>query len=387
MTHRILKVSDAWSYTAEADNLMRVAAELTRRGHHVTLACKGGTPLAARAAAQGLAVRLVRGLRPGWNVAAGAMAPWSLARVIKDLSPDVLHPYRSSVHTLAIAARALAGSRAPVVRTRANVDHPRTGRLSRLIYDQLTARTVVTADAVRARLTSVGFRESRLVTIYGAVDTQRFDPDQVSGQAVRHELGLPDDAVVLTCLARLAPVKGHTWLLDAFRKLQALQSADGVWLVLVGQSWPGMWDRIRRYGEELGVMDRVIWTDRRDDIPEILAASDVGVVASVGSEALSRACLEYMAMGLPIVATAVGGIPELVPAGAGTLVPPEDPESMSKALAALVADASARRTLGQAGRQRVLESFTVGTQVAQLETVYAQVLRDGQPDTAAADLV
>lgn len=365
----VLKLSDAWSFTAEAANLLAVSAELVSRGHRVVIACKPGSPLSVRAHEAGLDVREVHGFRAGWNVFAHLAAYPRVARLIRDVRPHIVHAYRSPVHSLAVVARRMSKHPVPIVRTRANVVRPRSAGLNRKLYDEWTARTIVSGEVVRNLLLEAGLGSERIVIVPGAVDTKRFDPDRGARASVREELELSDVVPVVGCVARLAPVKGHRVL------LQALAQLPDVHLLLVGPPWPGMPEKVEGWGREAGVWDRVTWTGGRDDVERMISAFDVGVIASVGSEALSRAALEYMAMAVPVVATRVGGIPEIVPETAGRLVPPQDPQALAEGVRAVLdLPPSEREAMGAAGRAHVVAQHTVSRQVDRLLEIYADVL-------------
>lgn len=378
MGYTILKLSDAWTFTAEAQNLLSTSEELMRRGHRVVLACKPGSPLAQRAQEKNVVVREIKGFRPGWNILAAAMAWPTVAKVLKEENPDILHAYRSSVHVIGLVARWLVGCGVPLLRTRSNIDPPRRSWGNRLLYNRWTQRTIVPAQIVRNLMTEAGLEDGRVINISGAVDIDRFHPRLSNREKVRKELGIPEDALVVGCVARLAPIKGHKYLLEAASRLFKSYDRNGQlrpWFVLVGPAWPGMWEEVRKRAEELGIIDHLIWTGRYQDVSQVVGVFDIGVVASVGSEALSRATLEYMATEIPVVATKVGGIPEILPDGkAGVLVPPGDPESMAQALEDLLSDESRRKEMGRFGRKTVEELHTIQRQVDQLETIYSEAL-------------
>jgi glycosyltransferase involved in cell wall biosynthesis len=120
----------------------------------------------------------------------------------------------------------------------------------------------------------------------------------------------------------------------------------------------------------------VVFAGHRTDVPEILQALDIFVLPS-NWEGLPNAVLEAMAAGLPVVATRVGGVPEVVVEGqTGILVPPRDPNALADALLTLLRDPNLRRRMGQAGRQRVQEYFSVDQMVSKTETLYEQLLSE-----------
>ena len=366
----VLKITDAWEWIAEADNLLRMARELRARGHRVVIACAKGTGLATRGAEDGFDVRTVPGMDRRKNPLAFLRAAAASRRLVAELRPDLVHAYRSPPHLMALwAARGTPGTR--VVRTRATMVPPRPTGMNRRIHEA-TDRTIVSAEAVRRLCVEAGFAPERLAVIHGGLELERFDPAAHDRAAAKRALGLPEDALVVGHLARLAPVKGHVHLLQAAKAIAG--AAPRARFVLAGPALPGMEAAVRGWAAEHGVSDRVTVTGAVDDVPKTLAAFDVGVVASVGSEAFSRAALEYLAMALPVVATRVGSLPELVEEGrTGLLVPPGDAGALASAIGGLLADEPRRRSLGAAAR-RAAARFGASAQAERLERIYLDVL-------------
>lgn len=365
---RILKISDAWSWTAEADNLVRMTRELGKRGHAIAVACTPSTPLARKLVEAGLDARPLPGLRTKANPLSLWTSATTLGNLIGAFKPEVVHAYRSPPHVLsAWALRKRDGI--SLVRTRGNMDAPRGHFLNRRLYDQATHATIVTAEAVRVLLVGAGFDADRIHTVHGALELERFDPSAHDRGDARERLGVPRDAHVVGHLARLAPVKGHSFLLDAMPEV--LRRVPDAWLVLVGPAWPGMDEKVRVMAAKAGVAHRVRFAGKVDDAAAAIAAFDVGVVASIGSEAMSRAALEYLAMGVPVVATRVGSLPELVADGrTGLLVPPRDAGALGGAIAALLADPARRAAFGAAARADALDRFGAEAQASKLEGIY-----------------
>lgn len=366
----ILKISDAWDWIAEAENLLQVALELRKIGHRVVIACADGTGLAERARREDFDVRVVPGLHRRKNPLGFLQAAVHVRKLVAEIKPDVVHAYRSPPHLMALwALRGKAGI--PLVRTRATMVPPRPNAMNRRIQ-AATARTLVSAEAVRALCIEAGFPPASIVVVPGGLDLARFDPASRDRAAAKKALGLPADALVAGHLARLAPIKGHEHLLKAARDVIA--KVPSARFVLSGPALPGMEEKVRGWAKEQGIADRVLLTGRVDDVPATLAAFDVGVVASTGSEAFSRAALEYFAMGLPVVATRVGTLPELVEDGkTGRLVPPQDAAALASAIVELLQDETKRRAFGAAARERSAD-FGAAAQGARLDAVYRDIL-------------
>jgi glycosyltransferase involved in cell wall biosynthesis len=221
------------------------------------------------------------------------------------------------------------------------------GRLRRL----LNRATVPLATCVVAVSEHVAVRAAqefrippgRLVTIPNGVDLEHFTPVAEGG---RRES-------VVGCTARLHPKNDHDTLLQAFARL----ADSGAWprLLLVGGG-PER-DRLAGLASSLGIAARVVFTGEQPDVAGFLRRMQLYVQASV-AEGMPNSILEAMASGLPVVATAVGGTPDLVLDGrTGLLVPPRDPAALARAMGMLLGDAGMRARLGQAGRERVAAHF------------------------------
>jgi glycosyltransferase involved in cell wall biosynthesis len=162
---------------------------------------------------------------------------------------------------------------------------------------------------------------------------------------------------VVLNVARLSPVKGHEHLLKA---MEAVVGAvpDAV-LVLAGEPGSGQPEGLSRQAEELGIAGSVVFAGRREDVRELVAAADVCVTSSVGSEENSRAVSEYMAGGKPVVATTVGVIPELLSDGTtGRLVPPGEPGPLADAIVELLSDGAAAAAMGARAREFARERLS-----------------------------
>jgi glycosyltransferase involved in cell wall biosynthesis len=230
-----------------------------------------------------------------------------------------------------------------------------------LVPSQASKRIVMALEGIPARYIDV---------IYNGVDISRFCPDADRG-AVRQELNLPEDAVVVGTVGRLSADKGgQDHLIRAVAGVR--RAHPGVRLLIVGDGplRPGL---EALAATELGEAAR--FTGQRADVARLLGALDVFVLPSL-REALPIAVLEAMAMRLPAVATRVGGVPEVVEDGmTGFVVPPGDEVALRAALARLVDDPGLRDRLGAAGQARVHAHFTLQQMVRQVEHLYDALAR------------
>ncbi|MCS6923443.1 MAG: glycosyltransferase [Fimbriimonadales bacterium] len=190
----------------------------------------------------------------------------------------------------------------------------------------------------------------------------------------RHQEHIPSDATVVVCVASLRPAKNHPMLLKAFARIAHKRD---VYLLVAGGEHPASREHaqaVKRLASDLGITDRVRFLGTRTDVPAILNASDIFVLAS-HYEGNPLSVMEAMAAGLPPVCTAVGGVPELIQhERTGLLVPPEDEVALAEALDRLIADAPLRRQLGAAAREYACAHFDVKTMVRAYEQFYLERL-------------
>jgi glycosyltransferase involved in cell wall biosynthesis len=236
--------------------------------------------------------------------------------------------------------------------------------------DNATARMSAVLVAVSEN-TRIAYEEQgyphRIRVVYNGVGAATVD-----AKGLREELSIPADAPLVAEVGRLCDVKGQHELIAAVARL------PGARVVLVGADLEqgGAYERtLRDRADELGVADRVVFAGYRDDAARVVAAADVFALPS-WTEGLPLVVLEAMALGRPVVATTVGGTPELVSDGeTGLLVPPRDIEALTAALKRVLDDGALRRRLGEAGRRRVRERFSSEAMTRDMLAIYDEVSR------------
>lgn len=298
-----------------------------------------------------------------------------LARLIRSWRPDVVHTQLSYANIVGILAARLAGR--PVVASIQNVttDQTRLDTPKRLLQGlalRLAERTIVVAQtAVEESRRNFLLPPDRLVVLPNAIDLRRLEPPpRFDRTAKRQELGVAADTEVLCVIARLDPYKGHRYLLEAAAELAARRPAACSLLVGAGPEEPAL----RAQATRLGLEDRVRFLGVRPDVPELLAASDLFVLPSL-NEGLSLAMLEAMALGVPVVATAVGGAADVLLGGeTGWTVRPCDPAALARVIDQALRDPAEARARAARGREVVCREFSIETHVARLEAIYREVL-------------
>lgn len=233
--------------------------------------------------------------------------------------------------------------------------------------DQILAVSNVLRENLQRQF---NFPKEKIRVVANGVDLSRFAlTRQRDDYKIR--LGLPANALVFGAIGRVVPVKAYPTLLQAAKLI--FNEIPTAHLVMVGDG-PQL-EALVQLAEEYQIASRVHFLGARKDVPEILRAFDVFVLSSE-SEGMSNTILEAMASARPVVATAVGGNPELVVDGeTGLLVPPHDPPAMSAAITKLLRDTELCRQMGWFGRQRVEEKFSLEVMVQNYANVYLEAFR------------
>jgi glycosyltransferase involved in cell wall biosynthesis len=267
-----------------------------------------------------------------------------------------------------LAARRAGGCR--IVAARRSVPKERGAqRLLAELAVRAADRIVVNAELLRPG----GRAGERTEVIPSGVDTERFRPNPASADAKRR-LGMAPDQPVVGTVGRLEPRKGTSTLLAALAALRDAGRSE-VALAVVGDG--PLKAELAGDAERLGVASHVRWLGDRADVGAVLEALDLFVLPS-RTEGMSNALLEAMATGRPVVATAVGGTPEVIADGeSGLLVPADDPAAMAAAMGRIMDDAALARRLGAAARQTVEQRYGAKSMVRRLEAVYAAVASAG----------
>ncbi len=308
------------------------------------------TPLAER---HGIPV-----IRLGRRQQVGPAALARLGRRLQNQNIDVLMPLTVVPNIWGRMLGRLA--RVPVI-----VGNCRGGGAPRQQYERrlwpLAHHILCNSQAIQRVLTdSCGVPAARLTTILNGVDTDYFRPPATPAAGPPRILSV----------ARMVPEKDHNTLLAAFNLTAAAHPEAELWLVGDGPRLAAL----RELAQRLSISDRVKFIPPREDLRPLLHQASLFVLSSQ-TEALPNVVLEAMAVGLPVVATRVGGVPELVdPECTGWLVPPGDAPGLAAAMNQALADPEARQAMGRAGRQRAVQHFSLETMARQYEVVLDRLL-------------
>jgi glycosyltransferase involved in cell wall biosynthesis len=225
--------------------------------------------------------------------------------------------------------------------------------------------------AVRKRCEQQRINAKRMAVIYDGLDVERFRPTREYA-AVRKELGIPLEVGIVGNIQRW---KGQAIVLEAVREVKSFNPEIRC-LIVGGVHREGAEyaQELYRYVEEHGLKNNVIFTGFRDDIADLVATMDIVIHASVNPEPFGRVILEAMALGKPVIATDIGGVPEFVQHGVtGQLVPPRNPKALAQAMVELLQNPCRRDSLGSNGRLAVHQRFTVRRHVEEVCNAYTHL--------------
>lgn len=315
-----------------------------------------GTELERRLLATGVPVLAVSWR---WGIDPRVVLP--LWREARSTPQSVLHAH--DAHALALARLVTSRTHCRLVATRRVTFPPRHPKA----WSQVD-RTLAISNRVRDVLVESGLPAQRIEVVYSGIDLEAV-AGTVPGD-IRNELGIPLDSTLMVAVGALTPEKDHTTLIAAAKLLQA-EHPDLVWAI-AGDGAQAQ--ALLRQIHAAGLERHVFLAGYLENPLALIAAADGFVICSV-EEGLGTSVLDAMALGVPVVGTRAGGIPELLEGGAGLLIPPRDPAALARAVQSLVREPEQRHALRDAADRRV-KNFSYVTMANRVLAVYRSVLSD-----------
>jgi glycosyltransferase involved in cell wall biosynthesis len=339
--------------------ILSEAAAFAKRGFRLLIACQPGARLALEAQRRGLSVRPIA-MRRGLDT----MACWRLRRLMRTEEVDLVHTHSSIDAWLAgFAAKSL---RLPVVRSR-HVSIP-VKRRGNFVYNALCDRIISSGEAIRDVLIQGGVEPDKIVAIPAGVDVEHFHP-AVSGEAIRREFDLGGPVVGTVAMFRRS--KGHHVLLQAIPEI--LKGEPRAVFLWVGDGVGRA--TLQQEIADMGLQAKVHLTGFREDVPACLAAMDVFVLPSIKSDGVPQVIIQALAMRKPVVASAVGGIPEVIQhQHTGMLVPSNNPRALAEAVVQVLHDPASAAGWARAGGELIDAHYTLERMIDRTAAVYTAVL-------------
>lgn len=343
------------------------AERLAKRGHRVRLVLEPQSPIMTMAQERGLPVEAFS--MQQWRL------PWSILafrRLLTRQRPDIVHVNSSRDSWLAALATRLGPSRPKVVRTR-HISAPLTNnRATHLLYRRLFDMVIVTGgernrqDLIRRD----GLAEGRVAAFPIGLDVEQFSPGRPRSD-IRTELGVPSHHLLVGIISYLRDYKGHRYFVEAAAKV--LKEHQGVTFLIVGEGPEEQ--NIRSQIERLGLTADVRMLGFREDLLDVFRSLDLFVIPTVEGDTIPQVLMQALAVGLPLVSTTTGSIPDVVTDGeSGFLVAPRDVDALAERIGRLLNDPLLRKEMGRLGRQRVERTYSIDRMVDELEGVYRRVI-------------
>jgi glycosyltransferase involved in cell wall biosynthesis len=370
MGRRILKVCTSRSWGGMEMSMTVTAERLRSRGHEIVPVCYPGSPIEERLRAldfEPLLFDLWGKFHP--------FKAFQLSRIINGAEVDIVHTdYSRDLFTL-VPALKMAKPTPLVLHKHVGTKNPKNLPVHPWLYNRVDCAIGISEVIVRNLVETHPLRPDQVMLIHHGIDLERFKPDPKRRQALREELGVGEDGLLVGIVGRLQRHKGHLEFLEVAKRL--VPRHPGVKFVIVGEATRGEDEEANEVVDVLeaaGLGDRLILTGYRDDVPDLLGAMDVFLFPT-HAEAFGLVIVEAMAMGVPVVSSNCDGVPDIVVEGeTGFLVEPTHVPALTEAVEDLLTDPSKRAAFGAAGRERALRLFSLDKMCEELEGLYGVLI-------------
>jgi glycosyltransferase involved in cell wall biosynthesis len=367
---RILHTESSMGLGGQEYRVLMESQGMENRGHVVIVAAPKGSQLALLAQQQGLPVKTVSPGSRGWMT----LIP-SYWRIIKQCEIDVVNTHGSMDSWTASIAGRISSRRPVIIRTRHKGMPVSPSFRHRFLYGKLPHVVTTTGEAVRQELiTRNHLSPSQVISIPTGVDLQRFQP-MPPDESLRRRLGLQNQGPLVGAVTFLRAEKGMEVLIESIKLLKKAIPTIECLIIGDGKGKLTLSARIR----ELGLESCVHLVGFRQDVPALLSLLDVVVIPSF-EEGIPQSLTQALAMERPVVASAVGGVPEVVKDGVtGLLVPPRNPDILSEKIDFLLQHPAVGVRMGKAGRQVIQERYSMECMLNQTEHLYRRLFQPVSP--------
>ena len=286
--------------------------------------------------------------------------------IIRDFSPDVVHSHMVHANIFARLLRLCT----PMKRLISTAHNVNEGGILRIFAYRITdwipdISTNVSEEAVEAFIRKGATKKGRMIAVYNGVDTEKFAFSDEARTRIRSQFQIPDNAIMLLAAGRLHEQKDYPNLLAAFSRV--LQKRTDCFLYIAGEG--PLEGKLKRLSIDLGVASNVSFLGVRNDIPDLMSAADIFVLAST-YEGFSLVMAEAMSCEMPVVATDCGGVAEVV-GDCGYLVPVGNAPALAQKIEEAIAlDEGAKRTLGKKARERIVTKYSLESAATRWEALY-----------------
>jgi glycosyltransferase involved in cell wall biosynthesis len=334
----------------------------------------GDGPVGQRIRNQGIRVHCLQLSKPGSIVSEMA----ALVQLLRREKPDVIQTWLQQSDLLGSIAAKFAGVGPVLWNIRHSTLHPKYIKRSTRVVTHLCAslspllpwRIVCCSESSRVEQIKIGYAKDKLTVIPNGVSTTLFQPDSPARAALRRELGLSPNTVLIGAAGRYHPQKDYRTLIHAAKAI--FDAAPDCELAICGDHVTALNGDLARWIAETGIGNRIHMLGRRDDMPKFMAALDLFVSSACFGEGFPNVVAEAMSCGTPCVVTDIGDS-ALIVGSTGKVVQPEDPGALARAcLEMREAGRETRGGLGMAARARIVSEFSMGRMVSSYEQLYLQ---------------
>ncbi len=370
---RILHTESSHGLGGQEYRVLSEAKAMGLRGHQVIIAAPGNSQIVRLAQEQGILCEPIPVGISGW----GRLMPVFL-KLIGKHHIQIIHTHGSQDSWMAAFAGRLSSYRPVILRARhkSTPVSPTFGH--DVLYRRLPHAVTTTGEAVRLQLINDNHLDPDTVfSIPTGVDVDRFQPGSLN-RDVKQELGIQPEQLVVGTISFLRPEKGIDVLIDAISLLKQEFPQICCLIVGTGQERQKLLAQIQQQQLEA----TIVLSGFREDIPELLHAMDVFVLPSL-EEGMPQSLLQALAMERAVVASSVGGVPELVRDGkTGFLVSPQDPTALAEKIRLFIQDPVQRKTMGKAGRQVIVRHHSMESMLTKTEALYSSLLEKREKHAA-----
>lgn len=344
---KILQIIDERWDSGLTHHALMLSRSLRTAGHDVVVGAHAGKP--AYEAAEKMNLSL---LRIGGRL--------SFIRDARKIRFDVVHAHTGSAHVMGIGIT--LGTGTVLIRTRGDA-RPLRKRLGTALLYGRTDAVIVPSRLIETQYRAVlDWPASKLHTIYPGIPVPDFVPE-------------PQGPVRVGLVGRLDPVKGHEDFLAAVREISSM--VPDAEFIVAGEEKNIKTSFLSSLAAELKIEKRIVFLGWQKDILSFMKSCHIGVVASVGSETISRVCMEWFSCGRPVVGTAVGCLPDILASGVnGFLVPPRNPRILGQCILEMIRRPDNRREMGRRAHDMALDRFSIDSMRRQTDFVYEMALQN-----------
>ena len=367
---KILQLVEDLSVGGAEKVIAEISQGLNKQNFNVSIWClsKGGA-IAVELQEKGAAVNIL-GISNYFN----PLNIFKLVFLLKKAQPNIVHTHGYFASVIGRIAAKLACIPVLISHVHSTYwDYTKRNLWIEKYLSRFTSSIICCSKAVKDFVTGhERIDPSKTTVIYNGVDVERFyNFNDIP--AAKKEFGIEPNIPVVGIVSSLTPHKGHKFLLQAAPLI--LETFPTTIFLFVGDGI--LMDELYKQAKDLNISTNVIFSGTRNNIPEILNAMDIFVLPSTTREGLGISILEAMATEKPVVATNIGGIPEVVVNGkTGILVPPQNPEALASAIIDLLKNPEKVQEMGKMGKLRVEEKFTTKKMISEIDSLYRDLLNE-----------